>query len=104
MGIADSGQFRLAIDTQERAVILPIPCEMIKAGGTIIDKGLMLEEEVIFITCTIKRREIIKIICLEVILGSSFLETNIKIQQLTSTSVKVKSKFIISDFCKDDKS
>ena len=34
----------------------------------------------------------INIICLEVILGFSFLETNIKIPELISASVKVKSQ------------
>tara|TARA_B100000282_G_scaffold96924_1_gene68249 strand:+ start:249 stop:491 length:243 start_codon:yes stop_codon:yes gene_type:complete len=39
----------------------------------------------------------IKIICLEEIVGFSFLETNIKIPELISTSVKVKSQEKISE-------
>ena len=52
----------------------------------------MLEEKAIFIACTAKRRLMIKIICLEVIEGFSFLETNIKIAELISVSVKVRSQ------------
>ncbi len=103
-GIADSGQFRLAIDTQASAVTLPSACEINKAGGTSIDKGLIFEEKVIFVNCTIKSKEIIRTIFLEEILGSCFLETNIKIEQLISTSVKVKSHSYIADAFIGDKS
>ena len=44
----------------------------------------------------------IKIICLEEILGFSFLETNIKIQELMSASVKVKSQEKISEIFKGE--
>tara|TARA_B100001989_G_C24328783_1_gene358908 strand:+ start:451 stop:654 length:204 start_codon:yes stop_codon:yes gene_type:complete len=54
----------------------------------------MVEAKAIFIACTAKRRVMIKIICLEVILGFSFLETNIKIPEVISVSVKVKSQEI----------
>ncbi len=104
MTLTDSGQFRLAIDTQASEVMLPMPCEITKAGGTIIDKGLIVDPKVIFIACTAKRREIIKIICLEVIVGLSFLETNINIPQLTRTSVKFKSQERISDAFNGEKS
>ena len=95
--LKESGQFKLAIDTQAKAVILPIPCEIIKAGGTRIDSELMVETKVIFIVCTAKSNVIIKIICLDVVVGFSFFETNIRIQQLIKTSKKVKSHEIISD-------
>ena len=52
----------------------------------------MVEAKANFENCNAKRREIINIICLEVIAGFSFLETNIKIQELISTSLKVKSQ------------
>ena len=92
IAIAGSGQLRLAIDTQAKAVILPIPWEIIKAGGIIIDKGLKFEAKANFVACTAKRRVMIKIICLEFILGLSFLETNIKIPELIRDSVKVKNQ------------
>ena len=87
-----SGQLRLAIDTQAKAVMLPIPWDIINAGGIIIDNGLMVEAKTNFVNCTAKRRVIIKIICLEEIVGFSFFETNIKIPELISASVKVKSQ------------
>ena len=80
--------------------MVPNPCEIIKAGGTIIDSKLIVEAKNIFITCTVKRREIINIICLEVIVDFSFLETNIKIPQLPSTSKKVKIQEKISEVFK----
>ena len=92
-----SGQLRLAIDTQANAVMLPIPWDIIKAGGIIIDNGLMVEAKANFIACTAKRRVIIKKICLEEIVGFSFFETNIKIPELISISVKVKSQEKISE-------
>ena len=92
-----SGQLRLAIDTQAKAVMLPIPWDIIKAGGIIKDNGLIIDAKVNFETCTAKRRVIIKIICLEEIVGFSFLETNIKIPELISTSVKFKSQEKISE-------
>ena len=61
-------------------------------GGIIIDNGLMVEAKASFVACTANRRVMIKIICLEVMLGFSFLETNIKIPELISTSVKFKSQ------------
>ena len=72
--------------------MLPIPLDIINAGGIIIDNGLMVEAKTIFVACTAKRRVIIKIICLEVIFGFSFLETNINIPVLINTSVKEKTQ------------
>ena len=46
----------------------------------------------------------ISIICLEVIVGFSFLETNCKMPQLTKTSVKVINQEKIFDLVKGDKS
>ncbi len=57
-----------------------------------MDNGLMFEAKANFMTCTAKRRVMIKMICLEEIVGSSFFETNIKIPELISISVKVKSQ------------
>jgi len=93
---AGSGQLRLAIDTQVKAVMLPIPWDIIKAGGIIKDNGLMVEANVNFVTCTAKRRVIIKKICLEEIMGFSFFETNIKTPELISISEKVKNQEKIS--------
>ena len=89
---AGSGQLRLAIETQVRAVMLPIPWDITNAGGIIIDNGLKVESKVNFKACTDKRRVMSKIICLEEISGFSFFETNIKIPELISTSVNVKSQ------------
>ena len=100
MASAESGQFRKEIDTKAKAVMLPIPWDTIKAGGTIIDKGLTVEPKINLIACTEKSREIIKMICLEVITGFSFLEINIKIPQLTKTSAKVKNQLKITDGAK----
>tara|TARA_Y100000813_G_scaffold112940_1_gene80908 strand:- start:738 stop:1046 length:309 start_codon:yes stop_codon:yes gene_type:complete len=69
-----------------------------------MDKGLIDEPRIVFKACTDKRRKIIKIICLEIIVGFSFLETNIKIAQLTSTSVKVKNHEKILDRFKGEES
>ena len=93
---AGSGQHRLAIDTQAKAVMLPIPWDIINAGGIIIDNGLMVEAKTNFETCTAKRRVMIKKICLEEIVGFSFFETNIKTPELISISVKVKNQEKIS--------
>ena len=86
---AGSGQIRLAIDTQAKAVILPIPWDIIRAGGIINDNGLMFEAKANFNACTARRRVMIKIICLEEIVGFSFFETNIKIPELISASAKL---------------
>tara|TARA_B100001248_G_C27148004_1_gene347624 strand:+ start:185 stop:409 length:225 start_codon:yes stop_codon:yes gene_type:complete len=63
----------------------------------IIVNGLIVEAKASFVACTAKRRVIIKTICLEVIFGFSFLETSIKIPELSKTSVKVKSQEKKSD-------
>ena len=76
--------------------MLPIPWDIINAGGIIIDNGLMVEAKANFETCTAKRKVMIKKICLEEIVGFSFFETNIKIPELISISVKVKSHEKIS--------
>ena len=96
IAISGSGQIRLVIDTQVKAVMLPIPWDIINAGGIIIDNGLMVETKTNFVTCTAKRRVMIKKICLEEIVGFSLFETNIKMPELISISVKVKSQENIS--------
>jgi len=83
--------------------MLPIPWDIINAGGIIIDNGLMVEAKDNFNTCTAKRRVMSKIICLEEILGFSFLETNIKIPELISTSVNVQSQEKTSEILEDEK-
>ena len=90
--ISGSGQIRLAIDTQAKAVMVPIPWDIINAGGIIIDNGLMVEAKANFVACTAKRRVMIKKICLEEIVGFSFFETNIKTPELKSISAKVKNQ------------
>ena len=100
---AGSGQLKVAIDTQAKAVMLPIPWDIIKAGGIIKDNGLMVEAKANFVTCTAKRRVMIKIICLEEIAGFSFLETNTKIPELISASAKVRSQEKISEIFKGEK-
>ena len=91
-----SGQLMLAIDTQTKAVMLPIPWDIINAGGIIKDNGLMVEDKANLVTCTAKRRVMIKKICLEEIVGFSFFEINIKTPELIRISVKVKSQEKIS--------
>jgi len=56
----------------------------------------MVEAKTNFVTCTAKRRVMIKKICLEEIVGFSFFETNIKTWQLISISVKVQNQEKIS--------
>ena len=97
MAIVGSGQLRLAIETQARAVMLPMPWDIINAGGIIIDKGLMVEAKNNLEAWAVKRRVMIKIICLDVIVGFSFLEINIKIQELINTSIKFTSQEKISE-------
>ena len=97
-----SGQLRVAIDTQVKAVMLPIPWDIINAGGIIIDNGLMFEVKANFEVCTAKRRITTKIICLEEIVGFSFCETNIKIHELIRTSVNVQSHEKISEMFKGE--
>jgi len=60
----------------------------------------MVEAKTNFKTCTAKRRVMSKMICLEEILGFSFFETDIKITELISTSVNVKSQEKISEISK----
>ena len=55
-----------AIDTQVRAVNVPMPWEIIRAGGTIIDKGLKVVKFNL-ITWAINNRPRIRIICLALI-------------------------------------
>jgi len=62
----------------------------------------MVEAKANFVTCTAKRRVMIKKICLEEIVGFSFLETNIKTPELISISVKVKNQEKISAIFKGD--
>ena len=64
--------------------------------------GLIIEAKTNFVDCTAKRRVIIKKICLEEIVGFSFLETNIKTPQLRSISAKVKSQEKISEIFREE--
>ena len=57
----------------------------------------MVEAKANFVTCTAKRRVMIKKICLEEIVGFSFFETNIKTPQLITISVKVQNQEKISE-------
>ena len=100
--ISGSGQIKLAIDTQAKEVMLPIAWEIINAGGIMIVNGLTVEAKAIFDACTAKRRDIINIICLEEIVGFSFLEINIKTKELKSASTNVKSQEKISEIFKGE--
>jgi len=62
----------------------------------------MVDAKANFEACTAKRKVMIKIICLEVIVGFSFFDTKIKIQELTNASVKVKSQEKISEIFKGE--
>ena len=97
-----SGQLRVATDTQANAVMLPIPWDIINAGGIIIENGLIFEAKANFVACTAKRREMIKIICLEEIVGFSFCETNIKSHEVMSASVNVQNHEKISEMFKGE--
>ena len=99
---AGCGQLKLAIDTQAKAVMLPIPWDIINAGGIIKDNGLMDEAKANFVACTTKRRVMIKKICLEEIVGFSFFETKIKIPEHISISVKFKNQEKISAIFKGE--
>ena len=100
--ISGSGQIKLAIDTQAKAVMLPIPWDIINAGGIMIANGLMVEAKANFVTCTAKRRVMIKKICLDEIVGFSFFETKIKTPELISISVKLKNQEKISSIYKGE--
>ena len=82
--------------------MLPIPWDIINAGGIIIDNGLMVEAKANFVTCTAKRSVMIRKICLEEIVGFSFFETNIKTPELIRISVKVKNQEKISETFKGE--
>ena len=82
--------------------MLPIPWDIINAGGIIIDNGLIVEGKANFVACTPKRRVMIKKICLEEIVGFSFFETNIKIPELIRISVNFKSQEKISAIFKGE--
>ena len=86
----ESGQLKLAIETQAKAVMVPIPWEIIKEGGTIIERGLNPDPNIFFIIWTINSIEIINKICLALMFGFSFLETSIKNPQVNKTSAKFK--------------
>ena len=64
----------------------------------------MVEAKANFEACTVRRRVIIRTICLEEIVGFSFFETNIKIPELISASAKVESQEKISEIFKGEKS
>ena len=61
-----------------------------------------MEAKVNFEACTAKRRVISKRICLDVILGFSFFEINIKIPEQIRDSVKVKSQEKTSEMLKGE--
>ena len=61
------------------------------------DNGLIVEAKANFKACTTRRRVIIRIICLEEIVGFSFFEINTKIPELISASVKAKSQEKITE-------
>ena len=88
--IIESGQLRLAIETQAKAVMVPIPWEIIKAGGTIIERGLNPDPNIFFVIWTINSSKMINNICLELMFGFSFLETSIKNPHVNKTSAKFK--------------
>jgi hypothetical protein len=67
-----------------------------------IANGLMVEAKANFVTCTAKRRVMIKKICLDEIVGFSFFETKIKTPELISISVKVKNQEKISSIYKGE--
>ena len=67
-----------------------------------IDSGLTLEAKDNFVACTAKRRVITKKICLEEIVGFSFFETNIKIPELISASVKLQIQEKVSEIFKGE--
>ena len=67
-----------------------------------MENGLIVEAKTNFVTCTAKRRVIIKKICLEEIVGFSFFETNIKTPDKISISVKVKNQEKISEIFKGE--
>ena len=71
--LTELGQLIQAIETQESAVNVPMPCEIIRAGGTIIDKGLKVVKFNL-ITWAINNKPRIRIICLALIVGFSFFE------------------------------
>ena len=62
----------------------------------------MVEAKANFVTCTAKRRVIIKKICLEEIVGFSFFATSIKTPELISISIKVKNQEKISAIFKGE--
>jgi len=62
----------------------------------------MLEAKANFNACTARRRVMIKIICLEEIVGFSFFETNIKIPELRSASVKLQIQEKVSEIFKGE--
>jgi len=57
----------------------------------------MVEAKANFEACAAKRRVMSKIICLEEIVGFSFFDTKIRIQEQISASVKVKNQEKISE-------
>ena len=89
------GQLINAIETQDNAVIVPIPCEIINVGVTMIDKGLIVLK-LIFIICAISKKPINKKICLEFVVGSSFLE----IYTRTLEHIRISRKFMINGIIK----
>tara|TARA_Y100001935_G_scaffold597_1_gene479 strand:+ start:840 stop:1169 length:330 start_codon:yes stop_codon:yes gene_type:complete len=92
---SEFGQLISAIETQDNAVIVPIPCEIINVGVTIIDKGLIVLK-LIFRICAISKRPINKKICLEFVVGSSFLE----IYTRTPEHIRISRKFMVNGIIK----
>ena len=77
-----------AMETQVKAVKVPIPWEIIKVGGIINDKGL-IDSKLIFEICTINKRPRIRRICLELINGFSLFDMRISNMQYIKISKKV---------------
>ena len=86
--LIEPGQFMHAIDTQVREVKVPIPCEIIRAGGIIIDNGLKFEK-FNFIAWAINNKPRIRSICLALIVGFSLFEIKINTEQQKRISIKV---------------
>jgi len=89
------GQLIKATETQDKAVIVLKPCEIINVGVTIIDKGL-IDLKLIFRICTKSKRPINKKICLEFIVGFSFLEIYTRIPE----HKRISRKFVATEIIK----
>ena len=84
-----------ATATHVKAVMVPIPWEIINDGGTIKTSGFKKLPYDNFAIWTIKRSPIIKRICLELIIGFSLLEISTNMVQQSNISVNVTNQLII---------